>query len=103
VSFQRGIDGPDPVGGEGLFGRRTPAREELRRTTSATRVATGTLACPRCDAPVALARPVAPAEPLLCPYCAHDGAVRDFLSLAPPSRPARVAVRLVARRRLPGA
>lgn len=100
MSFQRGIDGPDPVGGEGLFGGRTPAREELRRTTRSTRVATGTLACPRCDAPVALAGPVAPDEPLACPYCAHAGAVRDFLSLAPPSRPARVTVRLVARRRL---
>jgi hypothetical protein len=98
VSFGQGIDGPDSIG-EGLYGRRTPAREELRRTTRSTRVATGTLACPRCDAPVALARPVAPADSLDCPFCAHAGAVRDFLSLAPPSRPARVAVRLVARRR----
>jgi hypothetical protein len=102
VSFQRGIDGPDPVGGESPFGRRATAREEIRRPSRSTRVATGTLACPRCDAPVALAGPVAPAAPLLCPFCAYDGAVRDFLSLAPPSRPARVAVRLVARRRLPG-
>jgi hypothetical protein len=31
----------------------------------------------------------------------YDGAVRDFLSLTPPTRPARVTVRLVARRRLP--
>jgi hypothetical protein len=99
VSFGRGIDGPDPAGGEGLFGGRATPREEIRRPSAATRVATGTLACPRCDAPVALAGPVAPADPLLCPFCAHDGAVRDFLSLAPPSRPARVAVRLVARRR----
>jgi hypothetical protein len=99
VSFGRGIAGPD-ASGEGLFGggRATP-REEIRRPSPSTRVATGTLACPRCDAPVALPRPVAPADPLLCPFCAHDGAVRDFLSLAPPSRPARVAVRLVARRR----
>jgi hypothetical protein len=102
VSFQRGIDGPDPVGGDGLFGGRATPREEIRRPSPSTRVATGTLACPRCDAPVALGRPVAPADPLLCPYCAHDGAVRDFLSLAPPSRPARVAVRLVARRFPPG-
>jgi hypothetical protein len=99
VSFGRGIDGPDPARGEGLFGRGTPAREELRRTTRSTRVATGTLACPRCDAPVSLARPLAPADPLLCPFCAYDGAVREFLSLAPPTRPARVVVRLVARRR----
>jgi len=101
VSFQRGIDGPDPVGGEGPFGGRAAPREEIRRPSPSTRVATGTLACPRCDAPVALAGPVAPADPLHCPFCAHAGAVRDFLSLAPPSRPARVAVRLVARRRFP--
>jgi hypothetical protein len=66
-----------------------------RRPGEAARVASGTLACPRCDAPVALAGPVAPAAPLLCPYCAHAAPVRDFLSLAAPSRPARVAVRVV--------
>jgi hypothetical protein len=65
-----------------------------RRTADATRLGSGTLACPRCDAPVALAGPVAPADALVCPYCAHYGAVRDFLSLAPPSRPARVEVRV---------
>jgi hypothetical protein len=31
---------------------------------------------------------------LACPECSHAGAVRDFLSLAPPTRPARVAVRV---------
>jgi len=98
VSFGRGIDGPDSLG-EGLYGRRAPAREELRRTTRSTRVATGTLACPHCDAPVALAGPVAPSAPVDCPYCGHGGAVRDFLSLAAPTRPARVVVRVVARRR----
>lgn len=70
-----------------------------RRPAAATRVATGTIACPRCDAPVALAGPVAPAAPLACPYCAHAAPVRDFLSLAAPSRPARVAVRVVDARR----
>ena len=70
-----------------------------RRPAAATRLGTGTLACPRCDAPVALAAPVAPAEPLGCPYCAHAAPVRDFLSLAAPSRPARVAVRVVGLRR----
>ena len=63
-------------------------------------LATGTLACPLCDAPVALAGGFAgPADPLGCPYCDHAGAVRDFLSLGVPSRPARVAVRVIARRR----
>jgi hypothetical protein len=58
-------------------------------------VAHGTLACPECDAPVSPGdRPLAPREPLSCPVCAHGAAVRDFLSLAPPTRPARVVVRV---------
>lgn len=58
-------------------------------------MAGGTLACPRCDAPVAPAEPVLhPAEPLCCSFCRHEGAVRDFLSLAAPTRPTRVAVHL---------
>jgi hypothetical protein len=35
-----------------------------------------------------------PADPIACGFCAHDGLVRDFLSLEEPTRPARVAVRL---------
>jgi hypothetical protein len=38
---------------------------------------------------------MSPADPLACPYCGRDGVVRDFLSLAAPSRPARVVVRVV--------
>jgi hypothetical protein len=72
--------------------------EELRQADRSGRVAAGSLACGRCDAPVALtAGPVRLADPLSCPYCAHEGPVRDFLSLADPSRPARVVVRVVAR------
>ena len=71
--------------------------EEIRPAPSS-HLATGTLACPSCDAPVALAPgPAAPADPLGCPVCDHAGAVRDFLSLAAPSRPARVDVRVVRR------
>jgi hypothetical protein len=77
---------------------RIHVRKE-RRTADAARLAGGTLACPRCDAPVALVGPVAPADPLACPYCAHAASVRDFLSLAAPSRPARVEVRVVKLRR----
>jgi hypothetical protein len=81
------------------FDRDVARLHEERRSRSA-RVAGGTLACPLCDAPVALATSFAgPADPLGCPYCDHSGAVRDFLSLAAPSRPARVAVRIVSRRR----
>jgi hypothetical protein len=65
---------------------------EERRLGHSGRLATGTLACPHCDAPVALAGPARPDDRLGCPYCRHVAALRDFLSLAAPSRPARVAV-----------
>jgi hypothetical protein len=71
----------------GHFEKREDERSQI--------VAVGTLACPECDAPVAPGPvPLAPHEPLSCPVCSHAGAVRDFLSLAPPTRPARVAVRV---------
>jgi hypothetical protein len=38
---------------------------------------------------------LAPPEPLDCPLCGHGGAVRDFLTLGEPTRPAHVIVRLV--------
>jgi hypothetical protein len=78
--------------------RRIDASYEERRVRAAGRLGSGTLACPDCDAPVALAGGSAsPADPLGCPFCGRDGAVRDFLSLVAPSRPARVAVRVVLR------
>jgi len=92
VSIERGFDSgpvrPDPVG-------RMAGTEEERRVSRSTRIATGTLACPRCDAPVAPAGPLAPADRIACPYCAHAAHVRDFLSLDAPTRPARVVVRVV--------
>ena len=70
---------------------------EERRLATATRVASGTLACPHCDAPVAPGpEPLRPADPLGCPFCLHRAPVRDFLSLSAPTRPARVAVRIRA-------
>jgi hypothetical protein len=93
VSFQRGIDGaeplrPDPVGA-------AAETHEYRRRARTRRLGTGTLACPRCDAPVALAPgPALVGAPLGCPYCHHTGRVRDFLSLAAPTRPARVEIRV---------
>ena len=60
-------------------------------------VALGTLACPECDAPVATGPlPLLPPDPLSCPVCAHGAAVRDFLSLDSPTRPARVQVRITS-------
>ena len=89
MSLHRDIDGSEPIRAEGL------ETVEQRRARS-TRLATGTLACPECDAPVMPPGPVAPSAALACPYCLHAGLVREFLSLAPPTRPARVVVRVVA-------
>ena len=88
MAFQRGVDGSDPIRGERI-GR---LHEEHRLRSRV--MATGSLACPRCDAPVSPARALTPAEPLLCPFCLYDGAVRDFLSLAQPTRPAYVEIRI---------
>jgi len=60
----------------------------------------GTLACPECDAPVFIAGRRRPDDPLSCGYCGRDGALREFLSLAAPSRPTRVEVRVVLREQL---
>lgn len=73
--------------------RQTMEWLEERRAPS--RVLTqGSLACPGCDAPTPLAVPSAPADPLACGWCGRAGAVRDFLTLGEPTRPARVTVRL---------
>lgn len=89
--FERGIDGPERLG-QGRIGRH-----EKRRVTSSARLAVGTLACPDCDAPVLPPVALSPADPLGCGFCRHSGAVRDFLSLDPPTRPTRVEVRVVQR------
>ena len=71
---------------------------EKRPSAASGVMATGTLACPRCDAPVALGPlPVAPADGIGCPFCRHVGVVREFLSLETPTRPARVEIRVVVR------
>jgi hypothetical protein len=87
--FDRRFDGSDAA-------RRdtTAPRQEIRLGRSS-QLASGTLACPECDAPVHPGpHALSPASPLACPFCGEHGAVRDFLSLAPPSRPARVVVRV---------
>jgi len=89
-SHHRGIDDLEPA-----------IRHEDRRAARS-HLGEGTLACPECDAPVALPYGyAAPADPLGCPYCGHGGAVRDFLSLTAPSRPARVRVRVTLPSRAP--
>ena len=79
-----------------MEGRQPVAGRRYRfRAESSGRLATGTLACPSCDAPL-LPGPLAmsPSDPLSCGYCDEAGAVRDFLSLARPTRPTRVIVRV---------
>jgi hypothetical protein len=94
VSILRGIDDSDDAR-SGPVMRAGAAQEELRIATRSTRVAAGSLACGRCDAPVAVtAGPMALIDALTCPFCAHEAPVRDFLSLADPTRPARVVVRV---------
>ena len=87
----RSIDDFDPIRGVG-------GPQELRRVERTGHLATGTLACPQCDAPVALAYPLTPADWMGCPYCFHTGPVRDFLSLSAPVRPAVVSVTVTLRR-----
>jgi hypothetical protein len=71
---------------------------ELRPAHRARTLGGGTLACPRCDAPVFLAGgPRSPGDAIGCPFCSETGRVRDFLTLGEPSRPARVEVRVVQR------
>jgi len=72
---------------------RVSGTEEIRRVVRSTRVASGTLACPACDAPVAPGPlGLSPADGIVCPFCRHVAPVRSFLSLATPGRPARVEV-----------
>lgn len=93
MALHRDIDGSEPLRPEPV--ERLLGHHELRRAESSWRMATGTLACPACDAPV-LPGPgaMSPRDPFSCGFCRHAGALRDFLSLAEPTRPTRVAVRV---------
>lgn len=91
MSLFRRIDDSEPQASPNLAGPL-----EIRRDARRDVVAHGTLACPECDAPVAPAgAPLTPSASIACPFCGRDGAVREFLSLATPARPARVVVRVV--------
>ena len=96
MAFQRGIDGSDPVRAQPIT---APADwQDERHAARPSRLGPATLACPRCDAPVALGgRAVKFSEHLDCPFCRHTAPLRDFLSLALPARPARVEIRMVPR------
>jgi hypothetical protein len=73
---------------------RVGGRHEIRRSEASRLMTSGALACPSCDAPVLPSGVMTPADPMSCGYCGHDGAVRDFLSLGEPTRPAHVVVRV---------
>jgi hypothetical protein len=66
--------------------------EELRPSSRVGLLDVGTLACARCDVPVALERAASPSESLSCPYCLHTAAMHEFLTLGAPTRPAHVVV-----------
>lgn len=84
-----GWGGPDPLE------QRLPGQVEERRATSAGVVAAATLACRRCDAPIAPGpTPLLLTDHLWCPVCEDSGPVRDFVSLSAPTRPAHVVVRV---------
>ena len=95
MALHHPFDGAEPIRPEKVG--RVDGTQEERRVWRTWHLASGTLACPACDAPVApvVGELLAPADPLACPYCTHGGAVRDFLSLAAPTRPAHVSVRVV--------
>lgn len=82
--------------------RRLPGTfEQERRVARGTVLGIGTLACPECDAPVSIGpQPLSPSAGLTCPFCAHHAPLRGFLSLTPPTRPARVVVQVTAPARL---
>jgi hypothetical protein len=89
MAFHRRID-REPLG-------TTGGTEELRPSRSTSELAIATMACPECDAPVMPAGRVRPSDHAQCPFCGTAGAVRDFLTLEDPARPARVLVRVVLR------
>ena len=97
MAFEHRSDGTEPLRAQPIAARAGALEDRRARSW---RLGTGTLACPRCDAPVSLAgRAVAVTARLRCPFCWHGAVLRDFLSLATPSRPARVAVRIRQRTR----
>jgi hypothetical protein len=84
-----------PESNSSATGQGKLIHEQKRPAARSSRLAAGTLACSRCDAPVAVGpAPVSISDELACPYCRHRGPVRDFLSLALPTRPAHVVVRV---------
>jgi hypothetical protein len=93
VSLHRGFDGSEPTRPQPV--ERSGGAREIRPDQRVWTLASGTFACPGCDAPVLPDGPMSPADAASCPWCSFEGFVRDFLSLASPTRPAHVVVRVV--------
>ena len=92
MALHRDTEGAEPLRPEPV--ERLTERHELRRAP-ARQVATGTLACPSCDAPAVIGSgPMALADDLVCGFCSHHATVRDYVSLGRPTRPTRVVVRI---------
>jgi hypothetical protein len=69
--------------------------QRQRRADRNGAIAAGTIACARCDTPVAIGSDqVAVTEALTCPFCTPQRPVGEFRSLDVPTRPTRVQVRL---------
>ena len=93
MALHREIDGGQPVDPEPV--ERLAGRHQRRRAKASWQLATGTLACPSCDAPVLPGLgAMSLRDPIACSFCGHGGPARDFLSLAEPTRPTRVLVRV---------
>jgi hypothetical protein len=96
MAIGRGIDGSDPRRAQPVAAHA--GWQEERHATRPWSLGPATLACPCCDAPVALGgQAVRFSQSLDCPFCRHTAPLRDFLSLALPARPARVEIRMVPR------
>jgi hypothetical protein len=94
VSFLRGIDG-SAHNTAGAPTRWIRPGEDRHLDERSARLCAATLACARCDAPIAPGpQGLSLTQPLVCPFCDHRGPVRDFLSLARPTRPAHVVLRV---------
>jgi hypothetical protein len=92
MAVHRDLEGAQPDRAQPV--ERFAGRFEKRRAGVWRQLAVGTLACPSCDAPVLPDGGMAMPDPLSCGFCDHAGAVRDFLTLGEPTRPAHVAVRV---------
>jgi DNA-directed RNA polymerase subunit RPC12/RpoP len=72
-----------------------PGVIQKRQTIRSDYLGEATLACARCDAPVAIGpQPLSTSATLTCPFCGHHDRVSAFLSLKKPTRPTRVVLRV---------